>query len=161
MKNMELINNILQAREEKSNIVKQYINDYQIITLKANIVGENKNIREAYILLSYFDKFISSYCIKKIVKESYDGPYILYLCDKSKPLKQEMVLIEEKEELGRFVDIDVYYNNTISLNRNNLRKCYLCEKEAFVCGRERNHTIDELNNYLKNNVLLFFEKKHL
>ena len=92
MKNMELINNILQAREEKSNIVKQYINDYQIITLKANIVGENKNIREAYILLSYFDKFISSYCIKKIVKESYDGPYILYLCDKSKPLKQEKVL---------------------------------------------------------------------
>ena len=154
---MEVINNILQAREEKSNLIKQYINDYQIITLKANIVGENKNIREAYILLSYFDKFISSYCIKKIVKESYDGPYILYLCDKSKPLKQEMVLIEEKEELGRFVDIDVYYNNTISLNRNNLRKCYLCEKEAFVCGRERNHTIDELNNYLKNNVLLFLK----
>ena len=157
MKNMELINNILQAREEKSNIVKQYINDYQIITLKANIVGENKNIREAYILLSYFDKFISSYCIKKIVKESYDGPYILYLCDKSKSLKQEMVLIEEKEELGRFVDIDVYYNNTISLNRNNLRKCYLCEKPTFVCGRERNHTIDELNKYLKNNVLLFLK----
>ena len=37
---MEIINNILQAREEKSNIVKQYINDYQIITLKANIVGK-------------------------------------------------------------------------------------------------------------------------
>ena len=51
---MEVINNILQAREEKSNLIKQYINDYQIITLKANIVGENKNIREAYILLSYF-----------------------------------------------------------------------------------------------------------
>ena len=50
---MEVINNILQAREEKSNLIKQYINDYQIITLKANIVGENKNIREAYILLSY------------------------------------------------------------------------------------------------------------
>ena len=58
---MEVINKILQAREEKSNLIKQYINDYQIITLKANIVGENKNIREAYILLSYFDKFITSF----------------------------------------------------------------------------------------------------
>ena len=156
MKNMELINNILQAREEKSNIVKQYINDYQIITLKANIVGEDKNISEAYILLSYFDKIISSYSLNKIVKDSFDGPYIIYLCDKTKPLKQEMVLLEENDPLGRFVDIDVYYNEEQSLNRKHLRKCYLCDKAAFVCGKERNHTAKELNDYLKENV-----KKHL
>jgi len=156
---MELVNNILQAREEKSNLIKQYINDYQIITLKANIVGENKNIREAYILLSYFDKLISSYCIKKIIKESYDGPYIIYLCDKLKPLKNEMVLIEEQEELGRFVDIDVYYNEEKSLNREKIRKCYLCEKAAFVCGRERNHTNEQLNDYLKEKILLYLCKQ--
>ena len=50
------ISQILVCRENKSNLIKSYTKDYQVVILKANIVGENKNMKEAYILLSYFDK---------------------------------------------------------------------------------------------------------
>ena len=45
------ISQILVCRENKSNLIKSYTKDYQLVTLKANIVGENKNMKEAYILL--------------------------------------------------------------------------------------------------------------
>ena len=119
---MEISNEILRCREEKSNLIKKYINDYQVITLKANVVGNNKCIKEAYILLSYFDKLIEKYSIEKKVIDNLDGPTIVYLCDKSQCLKETMVLYEENDKLGRFVDIDVYYNSINSINRNKLRK---------------------------------------
>ena len=37
------INQILVCRENKANLIKKYIKDYQVVTLKANIVGSNKN----------------------------------------------------------------------------------------------------------------------
>ena len=60
---------------------------------------------------------------------------------------------EENDKLGRFVDIDVYYDSINSINRNKLRKCYLCEKPAFVCGRNKSHSQEEILDYIKQNVL--------
>lgn len=157
---MEINNNILIAREKKYQFIKQFINNYQVITLKANIVGENKKIKEAYILLSYFDIKINKHCINKYIFDDYDGPMIIYLCQKNKCLKETMVLYEENDELGRFVDIDVYFNDSKSISRNTLRKCYLCDNYAFVCGRVRNHTVEQLNNYLCEQTLTYL-LKHL
>lgn len=155
---METNNNILIAREKKYQFIKQFITDYQVITLKANIVGDNKKIKEAYILLSYFDTKISKYCTSKYIFDDFDGPMIIYLCQKDKCLKETMVLYEENDELGRFVDIDVYFNDSKSISRNTLRKCYLCDNYAFVCGRTKNHPVEKLNNYLKQKTLDYILK---
>ena len=146
------INNILVCREKKANLIKSYTNDYQVVTLKANIVGENKNMKEAYILLSYFDKQIPNTYLKKEIHDDLDGPLVLYLFPNDKSLKEDMISLETNNPLGRFVDIDVYFKDSKSLNRNALRKCYLCDNPAFVCGRNKTHSIDELNNYLKQSV---------
>lgn len=155
---METNNNILIAREKKYQFIKQFITDYQVITLKANIVGDNKKIKEAYILLSYFDTKISKYCTSKYIFDDFDGPMIIYLCQKDKCLKETMVLYEENDELGRFVDIDVYFNDSKSISRNTLRKCYLCDNYAFVCGKNKNHSAEKLNNYLKQKTLDYILK---
>ena len=146
------ISQILVCRENKSNLIKSYTKDYQVVSLKANIVGENKNMKEAYILLSYFDKLLPSNYLKKEVLDDLDGPMIIYLYNLDKSLKEDMILIEQNNPLGRFIDIDVYFNDTKSLNRTVLRKCYLCDNPAFVCGRNKTHTVEELNNYLKQEV---------
>ena len=146
------INQILVCREKKANLIQTYIKDYQVITLKANIVGENKNMKEAYILLSYFDKLIPNTYVDKHILDDLDGPLVIYLFKEEKSLKEEMVFLEQNNPLGRFVDIDVYFKDFKSLNRPNLRKCYLCDNPAFVCGRNKTHTVDELNNYLKQSV---------
>lgn len=147
---MELIDSILLYREKKEDFIKKYIDKYQVITLRSNVVGINKCLKESYILLSYFDRLIEQYSLKKFVFDNADGPFVIYLCSKDECLKNKMVFIEENNPLGRFVDIDVYYNSQNSLSRNNkeLRKCYLCDNPAFVCGRMKRHTLDEVNNYL-------------
>ncbi len=146
------INDILVEREKKYNLIKKYINDYQIITLKSNIVGSNKKLPEAYILLSIYDRLIPNNYFKKIVLDNSDGPMIIYLFAKTKSLKEDMIQIEESTPLGRFVDIDVFFDSVHSLSREKLRKCYLCDNPAFVCGKLKTHSVVELNEYMKVNV---------
>ena len=146
---------ILECREMHHNLIKKYVNDYQVISLKANISGDDKNLKEAYLLLSYFDKLISKYAFKKICIDDYDGPIIIYLSKCDYCLKDVMVEIEESISIGRFVDIDVFFNNQISKHRKELRKCFLCDDYAFVCGRERRHSVSDINKFLKKNVFDF------
>ena len=90
MENM--VNKILSDREHKDNIIKSYTNLYQVVCLKANIPGINKNIKEAYVIVSIFDKEIKKYNpIKRMFYESYDGPYIIYLFNKDKNLKNHFL----------------------------------------------------------------------
>ena len=51
-----IANKILQDREKRNLLINQFINDYQVISLKANIPGNNKNIKAAYTLINIYDK---------------------------------------------------------------------------------------------------------
>ena len=62
---MDKCNKILQSREEKNLFIQKYVNDYQVISLKANIPGVDKNIKEAYILITYFDRILQKYDFEK------------------------------------------------------------------------------------------------
>ena len=143
---MENISNkILIAREKRNSRIHKYTDKYQVISLKANIPGNNKNIKEAYILINIFDKILIRYNpVKRFVYKSYDGPYIIYLFSKSKNLKSEMVKIESKNKLSRFIDIDVYLNQSHSLNRKKPRKCFICNQSALLCARMQKHSKEEL-----------------
>ena len=79
---MELIDSILLYREKKEDFIKKYIDKYQVITLRSNVVGINKCLKESYILLSYFDRLIEQYSLKKFVFDNADGPFVIYLCYK-------------------------------------------------------------------------------
>ena len=144
-----IANKILSDREKKDSIIKKYSDEYQVITLKANIPGSNKNIKEAYVLVNIFDKKISKYNpLKTMFYKSYDGPYFIYLFNKNKNLKNEMMKIESSNKLARLVDIDVYLDSSHSLNRSVLRKCYLCNKDAIICSRMKSHSQVELLSYI-------------
>lgn len=144
-----IANKILADREKKDNIIKSYLNDYQVVTLKANIPGTNKNIKEAFIIIEIFDKIIGKYKpLKRDYFDSFDGPYIIYLFNKEKNLKKQMIKIESQNKLSRLVDIDVYLNESHSLNRSNPRTCYMCNQNALICSRMQSHTTDELLNHI-------------
>lgn len=152
---MEISNLILEDREKKNHIIKQYIKDYQVITLKANIPGTNKQTKEAYILLNYFDKLLNEKKLNvNMILDGADGPMYIYLTSKDQSLKEQMIKLEESI-LGRFVDIDVF-NGPVSENRRNLRKCYICDLPAAVCGRLQKHSKEELNEYIYTTI-----KSHL
>lgn len=66
-------------------------------------------------------------------------------------LKRKMIEIEENHPLGRLVDLDVLWcedGQLKSISRQNLgfppRKCLICQQDAKVCGRNRTHSVTEM-----------------
>ena len=152
------ISDILSAREERINIIKKDIDKYQIVSVHANIVGIDKNIKEAYFLVNHFSKLINDLNpINQIINESNDGVYKLFYFSKDKNLKEECIKLEENDALGRFIDLDVFYNSIKSESRGNLRKCFICDNPAFVCARLKSHSDSEINGYIRLNVLKYMK----
>ena len=156
---VNIANKILKDREKKDSIIKKYVDSYQVVSLKANIPGNNKNIKEAYVLVNIFDKILIKYKpIKRLFYKSYDGPYFIYLFNKDKNLKKEMMKIESSNKLARLIDIDVYMDCSHSLNRNNPRTCYLCNQNALICARLKKHSTEELLDYISKITSSYLKK---
>ena len=67
------------------------------------------------------------------------------------------VAIEEKNEVGRLFDFDVFTIKMEQVSRSQIglkeRKCLLCNDSAKVCGRSRKHSTEDFLN--KINRLLY------
>jgi len=67
----------------------------------------------------------------------------------SSALKTIALRLEETHPLGRLFDIDIYEKNGEKISRDNIgasgRLCLLCGESAFVCGRNRSHSHEELH----------------
>ncbi len=147
---------ILDDREKRFYKVKQIINEYNTaIVLKANMPGDEKTFKEVYLLLAFFNKKVLNK-LKKTKSEfynSHDGPYYIYYDFKESvsKLKKSFIDLEDNHPLGRFIDIDVYSKTkTHTRKESNLpqRKCLLCDKEAWVCMKNMNHTVAELKTHI-------------
>ena len=140
---------ILKDREEKRIKIDQLIKYYDLVVVKANIVGIDKNVFESYFLINYFKKIIEDRIqgyINSTTYSSNDGPYIIFSYPKGliRNLKELTIAIEEKDPLGRLIDLDVHLDNHGSIKRPKLRKCLLCDDDAFVCNRKKIHTDKEI-----------------
>lgn len=146
-------NLILKSREEKSKFVSKFTKEFQVVTLRANIPGEDKNIYISHILIGLFSKILDKLNpIKTHILNGFDGCTYVYLFNKDKCLKEKLEFIEENFPLGRFVDIDCYYNSNVSLSRINKRKCYICNDLAVNCSRSQKHSYLELINYMDSSI---------
>lgn len=152
------MNDILESREERLNFIKQYLNDYDVVTLKANIPGFDKNIPEARLLINYYHHLMDGY-VNSFYLTSYDGPTYYYLYNKGSINKSKLEKIESDLSIGRLIDLDLFQNESVSINRRTMRKCYLCDNPSFVCIRNRTHSLDELLAYVRKTTKDFFVKE--
>lgn len=150
MKKNDIANLILLDREQKNKIIKNYSKNNLCISIKANIPGLNKNIYFARVIVEYFSdnvkKLLKTKKYGKIVLNGLDGILILFIIydtdntfENALNLKKIMINLEENEPIGRLVDLDVHYYDDTSIRRNNLRKCLICNDDAFVCNRFKKH----------------------
>ena len=77
------------------------------------------------------------------------GCELYVLCDAdSLRIKRLMLQIEENDDFGRLLDIDVLRNDGSKISRSDVgmepRRCLLCEEAAAVCGRSRAHSYEDL-----------------
>ena len=156
---IKLANQILVDREKRKILINQLTKKYNVVCLKANIPGLYKNIYYAKIIISYFDKKLKETgYFNKYTYKSHDGPYVLYTYDKLyhdvRYLKSKMVELEDSEDIGRLVDLDVFGDEPVSISRtnNSRRKCLLCDDLAINCARNKKHTYEELIKKIENIV---------
>lgn len=137
---------ILSAREERRNVIQSVAQQgNSLYTIKANIPGQNKNLPESYFLTRIFSSLCKELgCNGRRLFDGADGAWVVAVTQNPNA-KQFAVHLEETHPLGRFVDIDVYLNGQAqSVSRGTLRKCFVCDKPAFVCGRSGAHTTQQL-----------------
>lgn len=149
------MSNILQAREERANhitkLMKEY-DDFSIVVLKKNVAGIDKNPAHMMFVCAFFDQLIKETFSTKVMyfekRGSLDGDYCIYIINETGNLiKEKTIELEERNALGRLVDIDVYYKKPISRQdlECEMRKCLICENYAHLCTRNQTHSIEEIH----------------
>lgn len=137
-------NQILQDREKRYLKTLELLKKYPtVISIHANIMGNKKSLFESYYLTNYFLSLVLEKLDGEVsFIEGYDGPSFLIGTNKTN-LKEIMIEIEESEELGRLIDIDVYHEEK-QIKRNKRRTCLICGDDVAICTRLNKHSSDEL-----------------
>jgi len=156
-----MFDKILTARQQRRDIIESLIHTYDLATVKANLPGEDKNIPESRLLVSYFTSRCAELGMSDIkTHKGDDGVWTVGAVDFAQAFKDYALMLEETDSVGRLIDIDVYpMHENRSLSRPSMRKCYICELPAFVCGRMGNHSKDELRSFFATRVRTFFKEK--
>ena len=158
----EMFLKILDSREERAFRQKELINKFNqsLISFTINAPGIDKN-RESYnkihqegydyildVLLNNNTKII----YKEYLEKETGNEAVIVVNRDSKDVKKITVKIEDNHILGRVFDIDVFDKDMTQLSRVNLglspRRCLICQENARVCIKEKNHSYEELINYV-------------
>lgn len=149
---------ILKSREDRAkkqmDILSLY--PYSLISFTLNIPGIIKDSPQySKIHKNGMEEIINyletRHCelkyIEEINKTTGSEGYLSVNIDSTR-LKKLMVEIENTHPLGRIFDIDVFDKDHNQMSRSDLglesRRCLICNKDARVCMREKNHSYEEL-----------------
>ncbi|AKL96877.1 holo-ACP synthase CitX [Clostridium aceticum] len=146
---------ILQDREERYNTILDLISKYQlpVVCGKINYPGNHKNTVEALKVFEVLQQLLTSrYTADSVFTEilsGADGKSLLIVTKLTTlEAKQAAIHIESNHPLGRVFDIDVYKEDGTSIGRGDIglesRRCILCNEDARVCMRVKNHSLEEI-----------------
>ncbi|HOI84782.1 MAG TPA: citrate lyase holo-[acyl-carrier protein] synthase [Acholeplasmataceae bacterium] len=156
-----MTDSILDAREKRAFLLSYMLSKgYDaVISIRANIPGIHKNSPEAYVVVRYFESMIKHEIgyIHLERLDGEDGPYVLLSvqADDLQALKKSLIDIEDGQPIGRLVDVDLWHIDG-SISRRDLgypsRRCYLCDREAHHCARNRTHPLSETLAFVEETV---------
>lgn len=169
------VEDILSSRDERAQIQQYFLEKYKspLISYKLNIPGPvkyNSLIKEIFDdgLLAAKNEMTkaSIEIIDEKVLYKNSGPEYFAVCKGTPSLIKEITtIIEETHPLGRLFDFDILDLEGKQLSRQDLgrapRKCLMCEKNAFECGRSRSHSVDELVDYIEKIALAYFNQESI
>ncbi len=155
MINKELLQRVLEAKEERADFQKQLIDKYKLplISLTLNLVGGYFQYNKWEAVLEEASKtidntFSPNLIFKKIRlgKWGAEGFWVIDLPIET--VKKKAIKIEDSHSLGRLFDIDVIDLDGLSISRRDFgmkpRKCILCDNSAVECYIEKRHEREEL-----------------
>lgn len=155
--------NILGNKEERENHKRTLLLDNQdktLISVSFNIPGDIKNNVDITRGFGKAVKSLKDYLLingmdisfqEQLSKPTGPEAYFMIVGKQGAEIKKICIKYEESKQIGRLLDIDVYQLNDEQLrliDRATLqqapRRCYICEKPAKECSRNKTHSIIEL-----------------
>ncbi|MDV5973385.1 UNVERIFIED_CONTAM: citrate lyase holo-[acyl-carrier protein] synthase [Streptococcus canis] len=168
------LNDMLKAREERAlrqlHLLKESP-DTSLLSVTMNIPGPVKTSPKLLDAFELVIKAIQStlardnilYQLRLHPKTGYE--YYLITSLPSRDLKLKMIALEADLPIGRLMDLDVL---TLTdglpqpISRTALgeppRQCFICSKEAKVCGRLRQHPVEEMQSAIADLLHSFFNQ---
>ena len=166
----QTLHEIMDSRDERVQYQQYLLNKYcsTIISYKLNIPGP---IKYNSLIKRIFDEGLQIFKLKlkdNLIENQHE--YIVYknsgpemfmaVSVSSNIIKKITTKIEETHALGRIYDYDVLNCKGKHIDRQELgigtRKCLLCDRNAFECGRSRNHTVNELTDKINKMAFNYF-----
>lgn len=151
---------MLAAREKRAGNQYNFLEKHpNCVLLSATMIipgpiKTNKQLRNIFltVITEINDLFPPKLQAARKYCDLVTGPeYYLVFKTTPKDLKKQMIQLEENHLFGRLVDLDVLYmdkNQLRTISRTELnhqpRGCFICENDAKICGRQRRHSIEEM-----------------
>ncbi|MBS4534735.1 citrate lyase holo-[Clostridium sp. D2Q-14] len=152
------LKDILKAKDDRVAFHEELLEKFNspIISYKLNIPGSvkyNNLIKKIFDeglfeIMKILDEHKIEIIYKKVIyKDSGPEAFISFKCSPFK-VKDLCTKLEDKHILGRIFDIDILNDKGLQISRQDKnkkpRKCLLCDKSAFECGRSRDHDLKDL-----------------
>ena len=155
------LSQMLERREQRAVKQNLFLNEHNspLISFSMNIPGPvktNSLIRRAFdigeiLLLEGLRKLNAKILAADEVHEDTGDELLLSVSNiPAQELKDLAVSIETSSPIGRLFDIDIIDTNGQKLSREDFRKCLICQQQAQVCARSRNHSVQELQEAVSN-----------
>lgn len=150
------VQDVLRARDERVLRQRRLLETYKLplVSLTMNIAGEIK--RDEWIEFAFREgvrriedqlRWHNAAAPDTIQTVEYTGCEQIWAVDAdAAQLKKWMQAIEEADELGRLMDIDVIAPDGSKISRGSARKCLICGGMVQICARSRAHSAVELYN---------------
>ena len=162
------VSDMLQARDERAENQRRMLEKYHspLISFTLNIAGPVK--RDEWIECAFdegvrrIEAQIGDLSINEVLeKRAFTGCERLWsVCGDAETLKRRMRFVEERDALGRLMDMDVLNAQGEKLVRpDGERKCLLCGGSARVCARSRRHSAEELARRTREIIVDHFQTK--
>lgn len=154
------LNEILERREKRVKIQESLLMRFSgttLISFSMNIPGCVKtwgNLEDVFLkaVSNLEDEFRGRIILERVDLLKTGPECFIVTYEDRLSVKKVTAEYEESSDHGRLLDIDVLTSEG-KVSRKDLgypgRKCFLCDKDAFICRRESNHTMDEKINYVK------------
>lgn len=162
------VSDMLQARDERAENQRRMLEKYHspLISFTLNIAGPVK--RDEWIERAFdegvrrIEGQIGDLAINEVLeKRAFTGCECLWsVRGDAETLKRRMCFVEERDALGRLMDVDVLNAHGEKLVRpDGERKCLLCGGSARVCARSRRHSAEELARRTREIIVDHFQTK--
>jgi len=176
---MKILKEILEAKEDRTCLRKDFSDQKKSsLSLSLNIPGAvktNEIISEFFdIILSELKNYLLSHRIfldtesEINIIDSAGNFFLSGLLLKNEQeysefffqnLKEITEKYEEKEIVGRFIDIDIYDTTGTPVGSGKRKECFFCkQKPAVVCMREKNHSYEELIEFQNLKIKEYIEQ---